>query len=433
LSAFRRRPKSLLACLAFAVLALALTACAFYKPGSFSISQPGGIGDVKIRFSLCSQVNEESCSESTNTGETQSLLGIAVPTGAGAPATITATPTAEGPAIVYTRSDQVAQELSEFSQGSEHSWPPAGTEGIGYLSAAFPEEAGVREWTVDGDFGLPPVADGGPFAGPFATSVWVGSRDVSESLSADRPVECHEGSWEPEDADEASCEFADADSLGISDLKIRTATASAAPGEQATLQFGLDFASSASSLPGFHLTTSTTLPQAAVNLASGDFSPPTPDPETGRSAFTLENVTVSAPATAQPGTYEVKLTATTGAGASVSQIGKLEVTKPQAPPVTKATLKLGKVKLNQANGTATLPIGVSGAGTLTVSGKTIVKVQRKAGGPKTIKVTIKAKGKAKAKLASTGKAKVKAKIAFQPSSGAAVSKSKSITLKKKIS
>jgi hypothetical protein len=100
--------------------------------------------------------------------------------------------------------------------------------------------------------------------------------------------------------------------------------------------------------------------------------------------------------------------------------------------VLQAKIKLGKVKLNKKKGTATLPVGVPTAGTLTVSGKGVVKAQRKATGPTTLKVTIKAKGKAKKKLNATGKAKVKAKIVFKPENGAAVTKSKSITLKKKL-
>jgi hypothetical protein len=137
-----------------------------------------------------------------------------------------------------------------------------------------------------------------------------------------------------------------------------------------------------------------------------------------------ENVTVAVPSNAQPGVYEVTITAKTAQGASASQVAKFEVTKP--------ALKLGKVKLNKKKGTAKLSIAVPAAGTLTVSGKGIVKAQRKPTAPATLKVTIKSKGKAKKKLSTIGKAKVKAKISFQPSNGAAVTKTKSITLKKKL-
>jgi uncharacterized membrane protein len=165
------------------------------------------------------------------------------------------------------------------------------------------------------------------------------------------------------------------------------------------------------------------LPGAAVSLSSSTFTPPAPDPSTHRSSGS-DTVTVTIPKTAKPGVYEVTLTAKTAQGGTATQVAKIEVTKPK--------LKLGKVKLNKGNGTAKLSVGVPSAGTLTVSGKKIVKVKRTAKGPKTLKVTIKSKGKAKKALGSTGKAKVKAKIVFKPSNGDSVTKTKSITLKKKL-
>jgi hypothetical protein len=165
------------------------------------------------------------------------------------------------------------------------------------------------------------------------------------------------------------------------------------------------------------------LPGAAVALSSPTFAPPAPDSSTHRSSGS-DTVTVAIPKTAKPGVYEVTFTAKTAQGGTATQVAKVEVTKPK--------LKIGKVKLNKKNGTAKLSVGVPSAGTLTVSGKGIVKAKRTAKGPKTLKVTIKAKGKAKKTLVSTGKAKVKAKIVFKPSNGASVTKTKSIVLKKKL-
>jgi hypothetical protein len=436
----RRSRKPVLALFAAVVLALVISACAEFKDGSLSVTQPGEVGPVRVHFELCTASSAgPGCQPNAENGQSQYMLGIAVPQGSTAPATITAQPVGEGAPIVYSRNDEVAQKIAEEESTPEEPWPPAGTEAVGYLSAVFNEEEGsLREWTVDTDFGLPSGADGGSYAGPFSTYVATGWRRVDSTFTADRPIECNESTPAPGGSGNetiSNCSLQEEAEVGTSDLKIKAPTASAKPGEQAVLQFGLDFATTASTPPSFSLAASSTLPQAGLNLASGSFTPPAPDPETGRSALTLENVNVTVPATAQPGSYEVRLTATTGAGASVSQVGTLQVTKPQSPPeapAAKATIKLGKVKLNKAKGTATLPVGVSGPGTLTVSGKTIAKVQRKAGGPKTIKVTIKAKGKAKAKLTSTGKAKVKAKFVFGPSSGAAVSTSKSITLLRRL-
>ena len=92
------------------------------------------------------------------------------------------------------------------------------------------------------------------------------------------------------------------------------------------------------------------------------------------------------------------------------------------------------MKLNKKKGTATLSVQVPGAGTLTLSGKQVVKQTRtrSAATTGTVKLTVKAKGKAKKKLKKKGKAKVKPTVTFAPTGGIAGSQQKSITLKKKL-
>lgn len=428
----RRFFKPLLALVAFVALAVVLSACTFFKNNSLSLSQPAGIGSVRVHFSLCGELGEEDdppCDVNETNGEPatqQSILGIAVPPGASAPATITATPTSGGPALVYTRSDQAAQSIAEASLAINGEippvevWPPAGTEGVGYVSSVYTEEDGLREWNVDADFGLPAGQGAGPYPGPFVASIWVGSRFADAKYPADRPVHCARPPGAASESD-AFCEPGETKELGISDLKIgQPATASAFVGGQATLQFGLDFASTASSLPSFNVTAASTLPGAGLAVSSPTFTPPAPAADTRRSSDT-ETVTVTVPSNAAPGTYDVTLTASSGGG-TVSQVAKLEVAK--------LSLKLGKVKLNKKNGTATIFVGVTTAGTLTASGAKIVRAQRKASGPATLKVTIRAKGKAKRLLREKGKAKVRTHLTFGPTSGAPVVKSKAIILKK---
>ena len=83
-----------------------------------------------------------------------------------------------------------------------------------------------------------------------------------------------------------------------------------------------------------------------------------------------------------------------------------------------------------------------GAGTLTLSGKDLVR-QRPAGrlfgrrartvsAAGTVKLTIKSKGKTKKKLNKKGKAKVKPTITFTPTGGTSAKQSLSVTLKKKL-
>jgi len=428
----RRRTKSALVFVAIAVFALVLSACAAYKPGSLQMSQPGGIDSVRVHFALCTEpepVGETeavTCTPNEGSGEAQYILGIAVPKGSTPPATITAAATDGGPPIIFSRNDQAAQSIAEASAGSEEPWPPAGSDGIGYLSAPYNEEKGVsREWLIDADFGLPLAADGGSFGGPFTTSIAYGLRAAGgEGFSADRPVDCFNPST-GEDPEEsmAFCASADKGSVGVSDLKIGApATTKVYVGGKAQLTYGLDFASTASPLPSFALKGSTTLAKAAVKLSSSTYAPTSVAPGTNRAADS-RTVTVTVPKKAKAGTYEVTLTATTPQGGSVSQVAKLQVTKPK--------IKLGKVKLNKAKGTAILFVKVPSAGKVTVSGKKVVRAKRtsKASGAKTLKVPIKPKGKAKLQLAEIGSAKVKAKVTYKPANGAAVTKSKAITLK----
>jgi hypothetical protein len=438
----RRFSKPLVALVALAVLALTLSACAFLKEGSLGVSQPGGIGAARVHFVLCSLDKEFNCgpNESQVFGENlQYLVGIAAPKGSSAPATFTAQPTTPGAQpIVFNRNDQVAAEMAASSAklaatelGEKEGfrpWPPTGLEGFGYLSAPVQDQKGpAAEWSIDAEFGLPTAADGSPFTGPFATGLDMAAREVSPAHPADSPPKCadFEGEEFNPESGEAICLFTlEEAQAGTSDLKIAAPpTSPVYVGGKATLSFGLNFGSTAPTAPGFSLAATSTLPGATVALSSPTFTPPAVDSGTHRSSGS-DTATVTVPSTTKPGVYEVTLTAKTAQGGTASQVAKIEVTKPK--------LKIGKVKLNKKNGTAKLSIGVPAAGTLTVSGKGIVKVQRKPTGPATVKVTIKAKGKAKKKLASTGKAKVKAKIVFKPSNGVSVTKTKSITLKKKL-
>lgn len=428
-----RRPKLVLAAAAFAVLAIALSACATYKPESLKVSQPAGIGPVRIHFELCTEPSIGGCAANEDEGQSQYMLMFAVPQGTVPPPTITATPVGGGTPIVYSRNDQVAQAYDEaiasFTEAIEQpfEWPPAGSVGVGYISAVFNEEKGaVREWVAEADFGLPVGAGGGPYGGPFTFEMGTGWRAVSGSAPADRPVDCYvptEG--EADEERDAFCTSNEEEpiKLGTSDLKVGAPAPTAAfVGGTASIVFPLAFASTASPLPGFALSATSTLPQAKLALSNPAFAPGAPDPTTHLSAADSRGVTVSVPSNAQPGTYAVTVTAATPQGGSVSQVATLQVTKPK--------LKLGGVKLNKAKGTAILTVSVPSAGTLTVAGKGVVKAKKQANTAKKLKISIKPKGKAKAQLEELGKARVKAKLSFKPTAGSAVKKTKTVTLKK---
>lgn len=438
MSRLRSRSKPLIVLAALGVVALVFSACAFIKQGSLALSQPGGIGSVRVHFALCTEP-EPNCSPSEETEEVQYLLGIAVPPGSVPPSTVTAVPVGGGNPLVFTLNPEVATEIAAASanlkklaekEGEGDAvppvWPPAGLQGVGYLSNAQLEQKGVQhEWNVDADFGLPAAADGSPFAGPFGTGLTLGFRQVGPGQSPSRPVNCWRFESEPPESEAFCFGTIEQRQIGSSDLKIAAPPkASAFLGGKPKIQFPFNFATTTSPTPSFALSATSTLPKAQLSLASPTFTPGVPDPTTHRSPTANQAVTVTVPKNAKPGTYDVTVTAKTPQGGTVSQVAKLKVTKQK--------LSLGGAKLNKAKGTATLSVKIPGAGTVTASGNGVVKTKKsakQAKKPKTLKLTIKTKGKAKKQLAQEGKAKVKVKVTFKPTSGTSVTKTKKITLK----
>jgi hypothetical protein len=412
-----RPTRAFLTVVAFAALTLTLSACIVVKPGSVQPSQPGGIGNVNIDFKLCNATDNDNpppCQADNYSGEAQVVLAFLVPTGStNIPGGFTASPPGPGVAPLVFRRDQAF----EANFKAHASYPP-GFDVIGYVSEVTKEETGdAFEWGAKYTFGLPAAADGGSFSGPLQYFLVYGWREVNSGEPASRPVECESETSLP---GAAECTSTGLLEFGVSDLRIKPlATTSVFAGAAAALPFSLDFASSAAAPPSsFGLSAATTLPGAAAAPSELTFVPGPLD-SSKRSAGQRQ-VNVQVPANAKAGTYQVQLTATTATGGSVSAVAQLEVKR----------AKVGiKAKLNKAKGTAQLSLKVPAAGALTVSGKGIAKVQRKASGPKTVKVTVKAKGKAKKKLLATGKAKVTAKIKFRPTGAAPVTQAKPLTLK----
>jgi hypothetical protein len=435
----RRFAKPALVLLAAGVLALVVSACAYFKPNSLALSQPGGIGSVRVHFVLCTEPSPE-CEPNEENEDVQYVLGIAAPPGSVPPATVTAVPLKGGSPITFTRNEEVTTEMTaasgriqqflaeegappEVTAVAGGQWPPSGLQGYGYLSDPVLETEGTeREWSVDADFGLPTASDGGPFSGPFATGLAFGFRIISPSQSASRPVRCWRVEAEPQE-NEAFCGGTVLQGqIGTSDLRIAPPkTTSVFVGGRVPVKFGLNFASTTAP-PSFALSAKTSVKGAKTTLATGSSFVPGPlDPTTHRAPTATTEVMVSVPAGAKPGTYEVTLTGAAPQGGTASAVAKLKVTKPK--------LKFGGVKLNKAKGTATLKVKVPSGGRLSVAGKGIAKVKKSTKKAKALKLTIKPTGNAKSLLEQTGKAKVKAKVTFKPSSGSQVSKTKTITLK----
>lgn len=443
MSRLRRPAKPLIALLAVAALGLALSGCVYFKPNSLTVSQPGGIGSARVHFELCTEP-VPNCEASEGEEPVQYLLAIAVPPGSTPPPTITAAPKTGGQPIVFTLNEEVAREFEAVSPNLQEilggegvppeakaiiggPFPPSGLKGVGYLSGLVTESAGATlEWSVDADFGLPVAADGSPFAGPFAAGVALGIRGVAPGFPENRPVQCARivAGEEPPKGASICGGTAQQAQFGTSDLRIAgpSKATEVFVGGQAPVKFKLNYATTGTTIPSFALKGGTSVKGGKASIPTGaSFAPGAIDTVSHRAPTATSEAKVTVPKNAKPGTYEVTLTAAAPQGGTATGVAKVKVTKPK--------LKLGGVKLNKANGTATLTVKVPGAGTLTVTGKGIVKAKKQAKKAKKLKITVKASGKTKAQLEATGKAKVKAKLSFKPKSGISAKKSKSITLK----
>ncbi len=132
--------------------------------------------------------------------------------------------------------------------------------------------------------------------------------------------------------------------------------------------------------------------------------------------------TSSYPAT-EVGTYACRVTAANAAGST---------SRDSAPVVISAGFKLGEPRIDHRNGTASLPVGVSGAGTLALSGKGVkfrkVTVKERAN-VLISTLVVKPKGRAKGRLQSERRSKLRVKITYTPTGGAPLRRMKSITLR----
>jgi methionine-rich copper-binding protein CopC len=438
----RRFVNSVLALSAAGAIALVIIGCAFPKPGSLSVSQPTGIGSARVHFALCTISDEDDllCGENDEDVTVQYLVGIAAPVGSVPPETFTAAPVDGASPIVFTRNEEVSSEVAAASASLQKSiaedpeavtdsslvaapWPPAGLQGFGYISAPVQEFKGqTAEWSVNADFGIPTVADGSPYPGPFAAGLGFGFRFVSAKQSSSRPVHCArlEEGVEPKESDAFCAGSFQIAQFNTADLRIG-APAKPIPafvGGSPQISFPLEFAGGTP--PAFALSATTTAKGGKVKVGSKTFTPAAPDPTSHLSPDATGKVTVTLPPKIKPGTYSVTLTAVAPQGGSTTGTAKIKVTKPK--------LKFGSTKVDAAKGTATLKVTVPGAGTLTIKGKGVKTVKKKAKKKKTLKVKIVATGSAAASLGTTGSAKVKIKAVFKPTSGISASKKKSVAL-----
>lgn len=417
-----RRTRLSILLVAVAATTLLLSGCVWLKEGSVALTQPGGIGGVNLRFSLCTTaVTEEGnnivCGSGPGPTEGQFFVGLIVPAGTQAPEALTVTPGPGAGPLTLTRSAEVAPALSSNPLLAEAGTvvPPPGSEILGYASSVITEPAGqTLEWVVSANLGLPPVADGGTYGGPMRVAVLPASREVTPELPASRPFSCStEGDLTLCSTQETAVE------LGTSDLKIAApASTSVAPGTEVKVPFTLDFASSAATLPEFNLQATSTLPNAGLRLPSAGFSRAPSDATTKRAPGTTRNVIVTVPPSAGPGNYELALTATATQGGAVTSVTTLTV-KPalKARLVAPRRVKAGTISTKGIPVRVVMPVAGSrlalrllkqGPGSSRAQLKKIVR-KAKAAGPLLLRLKL-SPAKALALLAAEAKLTLKATI-----------------------
>jgi uncharacterized delta-60 repeat protein len=94
--------------------------------------------------------------------------------------------------------------------------------------------------------------------------------------------------------------------------------------------------------------------------------------------------------------------------------------------------KLDSPKLDKKHGTATIPVEVSGAGALELTGKDVKTVDQQAAAAGTEQLAVTPTGKLKKKLKKKGKASVTVTVSFTPTGGTAGTATDSVSLKRKV-
>lgn len=333
---------------------LLLSGCVLLKPGSYSLTQPTGIGAAQLKFGACSIVVNEpepekfvpECGPQAEPEQGQMLLGLVVPSGTATPNTIAAVPGPGATATTFSRSSELAARMGEAELTEGSKGPPVGFEIAAYISGVVAESSTNEvSWSMEAGLGFPAVADGGSYGGPFAANVVLGWRNVTAIASSSRPINCKESGPEPESGQTFCGSATNESPIGVSDLKIRpSASAKVVPGERVNLPFVLDFASSAAELPKFKLALSSTLAGAELRLSNSAFTRAPTNSTTKRAPATTRKAMVKIPTTAALGDYELTLSATANKGGvatgvtilSVAPKGRAKVTVPKLFPASRA-------------------------------------------------------------------------------------------------
>lgn len=93
------------------------------------------------------------------------------------------------------------------------------------------------------------------------------------------------------------------------------------------------------------------------------------------------------------------------------------VMRDQAGSWLSSNLSVGKAKRNRRRRTAKLPVGVPGAGKITVKGRGLRAREVKASGPRSLRLKVVPRGRARRALRQGGRVRVKARVVYDPAVG----------------
>jgi hypothetical protein len=281
----------------------------------------GSVGLPRQSVQICAsgQTGSYACRDKGNigldasSGFRQLLLGVQIPAGVGAPATLTS----QAPAsLTFASSPGYAAELQRLQPA------PAGRQWVGWISPALNYDAANDSFAgqrllVTADWQLPHEADGSPYRAGQITSDWVvGVRNVTSAATADRPVVCGSSlTAAVEDVDDpavpgyAYClDSAVSVTSGASDLGVVTsgARATGSPGSLVTMPFILRSGGADRGITPLSTRATSTLPGATLAVT------PQVLPQPPKDGDVTALVAVGIPAGAAPGIYDVTFSASQG-------------------------------------------------------------------------------------------------------------------------
>ena len=171
------------------------------KPGTYKLTQPAGIGPANMQITLCTLKVTAPEGEKPGsglwpvgrTGRTAVAGDVDGPGGQRRPVTLKVTPGPGAPAVTLSRNAELAAQMNETEPTPGTTGPPAGFEFVGFVSTPF-ADSGVQEltWALEAGIGLPPGAGGGSYGGPLKVTTIVGTRFVTPTRPASRPINCKE-------------------------------------------------------------------------------------------------------------------------------------------------------------------------------------------------------------------------------------------------